>query len=34
LESEKNIAKKLAAFERKVFRRIFQGIEVYETWRK
>jgi len=30
----KNITKQLAAFERKVFRRIFRGIEVNETWRK
>ena len=30
----KDIAKRLAAFERKVLRRIFVGIKVNENWRK
>jgi hypothetical protein len=30
----KNIAERLAAFERKVLRRMFGGIKVNESWRK
>ena len=30
----KDIAKRLAAFERKILRRIFVGIKVNENWRK
>jgi hypothetical protein len=30
----KDIAKRLAAFERKISRRMFRGIKVNETWRK
>jgi hypothetical protein len=30
----KDVAKQLAAPERRVFRRIFRGIEVNENWRK
>jgi len=30
----KDIAKRLAAYQRKVLRRMFGGIKVNETWRK
>jgi hypothetical protein len=34
LDIENGIAKWLAAFERKVLRRMFGGIKVNENWRK
>jgi hypothetical protein len=34
LDIENGIAKWLAAFERKVLRRMFVGIKVNENWRK